>query len=144
MSYFILYYKFLMTQVCPSVGRLVACMVGRSVCHNFLKGQETLPCSYRITCYIALASKNLYLINIIKEIAAIPPSLSFHFVPNWKKIQINHLQLYFDKSVDKEFSINSTYLSVWTVSSSLSANRSSAIVWPVFSDRLAADTWSPS
>ena len=35
------------------VGWLVGRSVGRSVCHNFLKGREvTLPCSYRSTCCI--------------------------------------------------------------------------------------------
>ena len=52
--------------ICRSVRRRLS--VGRSVCHNFLKGQKvTLPCSYRSTClmiicnmlYIAFSSNRI-------------------------------------------------------------------------------------
>ena len=38
--------------------RSIRLLVGRSVCHNLLKGREvTLPCSYRSGCYIHSVSE---------------------------------------------------------------------------------------
>ena len=44
----------------------VRLLVGWSVCHYFLQGRDTLPCSYRSTCFaLALVSKALPAVGVV-------------------------------------------------------------------------------
>ena len=73
----------LFTPVCPSIGWLV----GQSVCHNFLKGQEvSLPCSYRSTCLIQNRSK-LKLKNYFEDLVIILKSL--HRLQRGENLNLN-------------------------------------------------------